>query len=283
MTSNCALPWKPRTIGLRDLRFSVMAVWSCGSFCRLASSSSTNHTGCCSGVGALSRRRTSMSIQRLCSGRSASRSAGCEVMKIHPWRFFDQSRAVHSVLASVFFGSRRKLSAIRLNEPSTPERWCGADGSISEASSVFFTRWSISSGCDIHCTNCCGEGSSRSKWANIFCGLSVKNSPFLSLVGWKSDAATVRASARRTNSSDGPQYGHRRSSGLRTMSPLGTKDRSGHHGRDEKSGTGEGSHGAGESHDDDGLSASGNGTEQSRHRSAESAEVRDVATAKKTA
>ena len=91
-----------------------------------------------SGVGALSRRRTSMSIQRLCRGRRASRSAGCEVMKIQPWRFFDHSRAVHSVLASVFVGSSRKLSATRLNEPSTPDRWCGADGSISEASSVSF-------------------------------------------------------------------------------------------------------------------------------------------------
>jgi hypothetical protein len=115
-----------------------------------------------------------MSIQRLCSGRSASRSAGCEVMKIHPWRFFDHSRAVHLVLASVFFGSNRKLSATRLNEPRTPERWCGADGSISEASSVFFTRRSISSGCDIHCTNCCGEGSSRSKFRVIVAGCDLE-------------------------------------------------------------------------------------------------------------
>ena len=108
-------------------------------------------------------RRTSISIQRLCSGRRASRSAGSEVMKIHPCRFLDHSRAVHSVLASAFVGSRRKLSATRLNEPSTPHRWWGADGSISKASSVPLTRRSISSGCDIHCTNCCGVGRSRSK------------------------------------------------------------------------------------------------------------------------
>jgi len=110
-------------------------------------------------------------------------------------------------------------NATTAGEPSTPERCCGAEGSMSDASSVPLTRRSISSGCDIQCTNCCGDGRSSSKCAKIFCGLSMKNSPFRSLVGWKREAATVRASARRTSSSDGPQYGQRRSSGLRTMSP----------------------------------------------------------------
>ena len=47
----------------------------------------------------------------------------------------------------------------------------------------------------------------------------MKNSSFLSVVRWKSEAAMVRASARRTSSSDGPQYGQRRLSGLSTISP----------------------------------------------------------------
>ena len=47
-------------------------------------------------------------------------------MKIHPCRFLDHSRAVHSVLASAFVGSRRKLSATRLNEPSTPHPLVGS-------------------------------------------------------------------------------------------------------------------------------------------------------------
>jgi len=37
--------WKQSTTGFPYLRFSVTAVWSCGSLLRLASSSRTNQTG----------------------------------------------------------------------------------------------------------------------------------------------------------------------------------------------------------------------------------------------
>jgi hypothetical protein len=39
-------------------------------------------------------------------------------------------------------------------------------------------------GFESHATNCSGVGPLVSRWAKIFCGVSVKNSPFLSLVGW---------------------------------------------------------------------------------------------------
>ena len=75
-----------------------------------------------------------MSIQRLWSGRNASRSAGCDVRKIQPLRCFDHSRAVHSTVASSCRGRSLKLSAIRLRDARTPERCCGAERSIREAS-----------------------------------------------------------------------------------------------------------------------------------------------------
>ncbi len=61
-------PWNPSTTGLFDFRFSVTAVWSCGSRCRLASSSRTNHTGRWPGWPRFISRSTSMSSHRLVSG-----------------------------------------------------------------------------------------------------------------------------------------------------------------------------------------------------------------------
>src|SRR6266481_3762436 len=66
--SSWAFPWKPRITGLLLFRFSVMAVWSWGSFCKLANSSITNHARFCPSFGSFRRRNTSRSIHRLWSG-----------------------------------------------------------------------------------------------------------------------------------------------------------------------------------------------------------------------
>jgi len=139
MTSNWRLPWKPRTIGLRD--FTVfgdggMNLWQllqAGQFVEYKPHRMLF------GRPASWQTENEHVDPKLCSGRSASRSAGCEVMKIHAWRFFDHFASIHSVLASVFLEQPETVGD-EAQRASTPERWCGADGSISEASRVFFTR-----------------------------------------------------------------------------------------------------------------------------------------------
>ena len=157
------------------MRFSVIAVCNCGNRCRLASSSMTNHTGFCCGIGSFRSRKTRRSTHRLMRGRKASRMVGCEVIKIQPWRVSAHFVAVHVAVTSLLFGSKRKLSAVILSEPSTPVRWCGAFVSMSIQYSVPFTRRSISAGSDIHATSCAGVGRYVMRCAKIFCGASTKN------------------------------------------------------------------------------------------------------------
>ncbi len=93
-----------------------MAVWSCGSFCKLASSSITNQTGFCPGCGMVSSRITNKSIQSECNGRSVSRSGGRDVMKIHPLRSLAQVRAFQTGLPSLFSGQQPEALATSPSE-----------------------------------------------------------------------------------------------------------------------------------------------------------------------
>ena len=109
---------------------------------------------------------------------------------------------------SLSVGSIRRLSAIKPSEARTPLRCCCAPFAIIIAISVF-----LDAAVDLvgvrHplAPSSCGVGPKVSRWAKIFCGVSVKNSPFLSVVGWYRDAAMALASARRRSSSDWPPIG----------------------------------------------------------------------------
>ena len=71
----------------------------------------TNQTGFWSGMGSFRRRKTSVSIHRLMSGRSASRMVGRDVMKIQPRRVSAQLVAVQAERCLVWLG--QKPEAVR--------------------------------------------------------------------------------------------------------------------------------------------------------------------------
>ena len=86
-------------IGLLLFRFSVIAVWSCGSRCRLASSSNTNQTRFWSGLGAFEQSQDEQ-VDPHAMQRTQRISLGwIEVIKIHPAGSSTTRCAVHSPLA----------------------------------------------------------------------------------------------------------------------------------------------------------------------------------------
>jgi len=158
----------PITTGLFDLRFSVNAVASCGNRCKLASSSSTNHTRCFAGLSGFISRRTRRSSHKLMSGCSGALSSGVLVTKIQPCFFFAHSRAVHLDLACASVFSKLSESAIRLSDARTPSRCAGADWLTSDASSVPCTSRSSAAPSRIISSICWAVIRYRSICANIF-------------------------------------------------------------------------------------------------------------------
>ena len=107
-----------------DFRFSVIAVWSCGSRCKLASSSSTNQVGrgcrpCCI------NRSTSRSSHQLTSGMSGSRVSGVLGRNTHPCRSRDHAVVLQRDVVSCSRGRSWSASATMLNEAMIPLRCCG--------------------------------------------------------------------------------------------------------------------------------------------------------------